>query len=264
MKRFGLFLGFLAVLAIMLPLTAQDAKKEADKKDKADEKKVDPDKKKIDPDKKDVEKKEEKKKEKLVYGNKFSGKIVGMKGESARELTVETMEVDPKKVYDNNLWAADQQRNLAQQQFNIQKIPLKEVQNRQNALINYNKAVAAFQTESARRATQVYTAKRYEVTAGDSAKVRTMFLPIEFDDLGNQKKFTKKEFEDRKDKIGLPGYFPAEFDLLKQGQSVEVYMAKAAVTPKTKKKGPDDDPGAPALGGNRAEFVLIVILAEQK
>src|SRR5436309_1259720 len=88
MKRIGMLIGFLAVLAFLLPLAAQDAKK-GDKKET--EKKVDPDKK--DPDKKDPEKKEEKKKEKLVYGAKFVTKIVNMKGETNREYTIEVQEV---------------------------------------------------------------------------------------------------------------------------------------------------------------------------
>ena len=53
MKRMGLFIGFLAVLAFMLPgLPAQDEKKkEVDKTEKKDPDKKDADKK--DPDKKD-------------------------------------------------------------------------------------------------------------------------------------------------------------------------------------------------------------------
>ena len=80
-------------------------------------------------------------------------------------------------------------------------------------------------------------------------------MPIEFDDQGFQKKWTKKEKEERKDKTGLVGY-PSDFDAIKSGQYVDLYMAKVA-PPTKKKKGPDDEPVS-----DRKEFVMVVIVAE--
>lgn len=252
-----MLIGFLAVLAFLLPLAAQDAKKDAKKET---EKKVVPDKK----DEKKDDKKEEKKKEKLVYGAKFITKIVGIKGDSNREFSIQVQEVDPKRVYDNNVWSVTRQQQL-QQQYAQQVLQQKDFNARAQALQRYNMDVANYRIELAKRATQIYVTKNVEVRAADNARVRTNVLPVEFDDQGFQKKWTKKEIEERKDKTGLPGYFASEFDAVKQGQAIEIYMAKlAAPAPKAKKKGPaDDDPGAPMVK-DRAEFVLIVILAEQK
>src|SRR5689334_16275249 len=121
MKHLGLAIAFLSGILLMLPaLTAQDAKKDEDKTEKktdADKKddKKDPEKKdeKKDPEKKDEDKKKEdgKKKpepkpapEKLVYGAKFVTKVMSVNRESNREITIETQEVDPKKVFDLQSW----------------------------------------------------------------------------------------------------------------------------------------------------------------
>src|SRR5437879_12295133 len=103
MKRIGLFIGFLTVLALLVPaMGAQDAKKDGEKTDKKDEKK-DPEKK---DEKKELEKKEpEKKKEKLVYGAKFTTKIVSIKPDSNREFTIETQEIDKTKIAAVDQWA---------------------------------------------------------------------------------------------------------------------------------------------------------------
>ena len=87
--------------------------------------------------------------------------------------------------------------------------------------------------------------------------MRALTPPIEFDDQGFQKKWTKKELEAKKDKTGLPGY-PADFDALKSGQYVDIYMAKVA-PPTKKKKAPDDE--APAAA-DRKEFVMMVIVQD--
>src|SRR5260221_10837503 len=101
MKRFGIFIGFLAVLAFVLPgLPAQDEKKkDVEKTEKKEIDKKDPETK--DPEAKDDKKKKkepEPKKEKLVYGDKFTSKILGLKGDSNRELTIEIQIKDDRKV----------------------------------------------------------------------------------------------------------------------------------------------------------------------
>jgi hypothetical protein len=264
MKRIGLLIGFMAVLAILLPLTAQDvkkgAKKDADKADKKDSAKKDGDKK---DDKK--EKDEKKKVEKLIYGAKFVTKIMNVKGETNREYTIEVYEVDPKKVYDLNVWKAQRSQQLAQQQFNIQKIGINDVQGRFNATRQYAIDVQNFQIDAAKRGTQVYTAKQVEVHATDNAKVRTLVPPVEFDDRGNLIVWTKKLLAERRDKTGLPG-FPIDFEAIKSGIRVEIYMAKVPPKKKSdlkKKKGPDDD-DPPAAKERRLEFVMMVILPEGK
>src|SRR5207247_1340493 len=116
----GLLIALFAGLILVLPsLTAQDEKKkDGDKTEKKDEAKKDE---KKDPEKKDEEKKkdDEKKKsdaspakekkqiEKMpAHGQVIRTKIVSANGESNRAFTVELQEVDPKKVYDLNVWKA--------------------------------------------------------------------------------------------------------------------------------------------------------------
>ncbi|MBM3996723.1 MAG: hypothetical protein FJ303_21595 [Planctomycetes bacterium] len=248
MKRIALLIAFVAALCLILPLTAADAKKDVDKKD-AEKKETD---------KKDPEKKEEKKKEKLVFGAKFVTKIVNIKGETNREYIVETQEIDPAKVQANQTWAVQRQQQLAQQY--AQALQQKDFKARAQALANYQRDSQNYQFELAKRATQIYSTKNAEIRAAENARVRSNILPIEFDDTGNQKKFTAKEIEARKDKIGLPGHFPSEFDAIKPGQFVEVYMTKIAPPAKGKKKD-DDEPG---VRDRSREFVLIVILADPK
>ena len=97
---------------------------------------------------------------------------------------------------------------------------------------------------------------------GENAKVRSLILPVEFDDAGNPKKLSKKDLDERRDKSGLPG-FPTEFDSIKPGQYVEIYMVKQVATKKDgKKKGPDDDD--PPMTKTGQEYVLIVILTDGK
>lgn len=284
MKRLGLLIALFAAMIFVLPsLPAQDEKKNDAKTEKKDEAKKDEPKKdepkkdepkkdepkkdeKKDPEKKDPEKKDEKKdepkkveKEKLSYSTMFRTKIISANAENGREFTVEMQELDPKKVYEMNIWEAQRKQQLTQELFNAQR--QKGAQYAQS-MAAYNRNIATFQMEKAKRQSNLTSAKNLEVRAAENAKVRTMFLPVEFDDEGKQKKWTKKEIEAKKDKTGLPGY-PAEWDALKSGQYVDIYMAKptaAAKAPAKKKAAPGDDDPPPAM--QRQEFVLIVIVAE--
>jgi hypothetical protein len=231
MKRIGLLIAFFALLFIVLPsfTTAQDekkkdpdkAEKKAEKKDEAkkdDPKKDDP--KKDDPKKTDdPEKKKDKdepKKEKINYGNKFVTKILSANGASGREFTVEIKEVDPKKVTDAQTWSAQRMQQMSQQlaqatqQYNTGmaskdfKARITAQQNYAKAQATYQNDVYKFQVELAKK--DVYSTKPWDVRAHDEAKVRAMTPPVEFDDLGFEKKWTKKELEERRDKTGLPGF----------------------------------------------------------
>lgn len=262
MKRIGLLIAFLAMLFIVLPsLTAQDEKKkDPDKKDEA--KKTDEPKKKEEPDKK--KEKDEPKKEKLEYSSMWSGKIISVNG---RDLTVEKKELDPKKYQDAVMWQAQRMQQINQafaqatQQYQ-QGMASKDIKARVAAQQNYAKAQLNYQNDVAKMTMEmakkdVSTAKPYDVRGHDDAKVRAMTPPVEFDDLGFEKKWTKKELEELRDKTGLVG-FPTDFDQLKSGQYVDIYMAKAAPKEKDqpKKKKADDDP--PEVKA-RPEAIMIVI-----
>jgi hypothetical protein len=243
MKRIGLLIGFFTAVAFMLPdFTVQAQKKDEPKKDEVKK-----------DDKKDPDKKEEKK-EKLVYGTKFVGKVLGVKPDTNREYTIEKYEIDPKKVQEFQTWQAQRNQQLARQQFeaNTQK----DFKARVQAQANYQKAVYEHQVEVAKRQNNLTSPKSIEVRGAENAKVRTIPPPVEFDDAGFQKKWTKKELEERKDKTGLPG-FPSDFSAIKAGQTVEVYLTKQAPMVKGKKKT-DDEEGKKDL----SDFVLIVIVSE--
>jgi hypothetical protein len=297
MKQIGLAIFFLAVVVLVLPSShaqtekkdpadktdekKDPAKKDDDKKDpaKKDDDKKDPAKKdddKKDPAKKDDDKKDLKKKdyeekktaepkkapEKLVWAHVYKAtKILSASGKTNREITIEIYEVDPNKVRDMQNWAAGQQQGLQRRIYDISV--QKDFNARNQQMLDYQRAQYDYQMELTRRQANIYTAKPLDVRAADNVKVRSMGPPLEFDDQGFEKKWTKKELAALADKSGLPGY-PTEIDALKQGQYVDVYMAKnvppAKVAPK--KKGPAaDDP--PAVS-DRPEFVLLVIYAPKK
>jgi FtsZ-interacting cell division protein ZipA len=285
MKRIGLLITLFAAMILVLPsLTAQDDKKkdadQGEKKEEAKKDTKDPDKKDLkDPEKKDEkrdsEKKDDDKKkpaakaekkpiEKMPsYANMIRTKILSANGESRREFTIELQEVDPKKVLDLENWKAQQSVSLAQQQFNLARISPKDVQGKINASVNYKRALAQYQIDLAKRSTQIYSSKPLEVRAHEDAKVRTKFLPIQFDDQGFQKKWTKKEQDEFRGYTEIPG-FPSDFEAIKSGQIVEIYMARKPAPAKDapkKKKGPDDDP---VVEMRTPEFILIVIVQEGK
>ncbi len=186
-------------------------------------------------------------------------------------------ERDPKKIFDLNVWSAQREQQLAQQQANAMR-----QKDGGAALRNWMRDSANYQVELAKRQTQVYTAKKVEVQAAENAKVRSMVPPIEFDDQGFQKKWTKKELATPRAKsplvlyqadvkkgdknMGLAPGIATDFDAVKAGQYVDIYMAK--VPPKKKedpkkKKSPDDE-DPPAAKDRPQEFVLIVILPDGK
>jgi hypothetical protein len=256
MKRIGLLIGFLALLAFVLPsLTAQDEKKDAAKTDKKDEVKKDDRK---DPEKKDeTKKKAETKKEKFVHGMVHQAKILNVKADSNREFTIELPERDPAKVAEVQKWSAQRQVQLAQQYG--QAASQKDFKARNTALQTWQRDSGTYQMEMAKK--NIFTAKPFDVKAAETAKVRSNVPPVEFDDVGNEKKWTKKELDAKKDKTGWPGYFLVDFDALKPGQYVDVYMVKITPAKKgdpKKKKGPDDD-DPPASAKDRPEFMLVVI-----
>ena len=264
MKRFGLLLGFIACLMIIVPSMAQDKAKDGDK-DKTEKSDT----------KDEPKKKEEPKKSPSLTKwlsekaeKSFTTRIINMKPESNREFTIEVQERDNAKVQAVANWSAQREAQLAQELANINRIDPKDFKGRLNAQQNYQRNVAQYQIDLAKQ--NIYSPKNYEVRAADDAKVRTITLPIEFDDTGKIKKFTKKELHERKDKTGLPGY-PSEFDAIKQGQVVDIYMVKQASskkkddTAKKKKKGPADDDPAPAFSKDRPmEYLLIVIKSDAK
>lgn len=248
MKYSGLIIAFLAVSLFILPgLTAQEKKGDdakADKKDAKDEKKDDA---------KDTEKPKEKKEkppveEKPEHGAIVKTKIVSMKADSARDFTIEVAMPDPQKIQNLQMWSFQQMQSLMGG----------DPKTRGQRMYQYQMQLAYKQMN------ETTTMKPFEVRAAEKCKVRMMYPPVQYDDAGNLKKWTAKDLAALKAKSKLPGY-PADFDLLKTGQWVELYLAKPAAAPKgsgttvAKKKKNDDDPDVPMAV---PEIVMIVIWAE--
>jgi hypothetical protein len=267
-------LGIAVVVLAVLPLLAaqevgkkkSDAKKgdedvAAEKAEKSTKKKTKSAK------KKEGDEEPEKKKEKLTYGVHFTGKLK-MDANSQKEFIVEVQAtvLNPQGV-----------QNLYNAQANWQRRQIEIARNRN--LVQRQQQLAQLQFDIARELPKLqagcYKQQPYDVKlkAADKMIVRTRYPPIDYDDKGNIKKYTKKELQElRGPDKSLPG-FTADFEALHDGQMVTVYLAKkeANPVPNAKKKygkkppaklNPDDDAGD--LGDHRPEVVLIVIEAEPK
>jgi hypothetical protein len=106
--------------------------------------------------------------------------------------------------------------------------------------------------------------KNIELRATDDMKVRVLELPVEFDDKGKPKKYTKKELADRRGPDpSLPGY-TGDFDNLKAGQIVKVYLVKPKAPPKPVGKGKDKDKDDDDPVDKRQQVWMVVILGEPK
>lgn len=241
MKRFAAGLFLFAISAFLLPgLTAQDKaddKKGVANKDAKDENK---DQKKDDLPKKtsktsgkskSVDPEEEKLLKETV---RILARIQNMDANSSGEFSVELTQPFPAKIRATQAWYAQlvQAKAVTQETWNqyVQKM-------RQSNII--------------------------DVRTGQGMKVRTAFPPLEFDLKGNVKRWTQKEIAAAKAGSKLPG-FPAQFDALKAGQIVELYVAKIPAkksAAKDKKKNAlDDDPlEDPAL---KPEILMVLVLRE--
>jgi hypothetical protein len=98
--------------------------------------------------------------------------------------------------------------------------------------------------------------QKIDLDAPQDMKVRTMLLPVEFDEKGKPRKLTEKEKRELKGPDpSLPGY-TADLETLKPDQLVEIYLAKQG----SKSKAKDNDPD-PAES-SRPKTAMIVIRAE--
>jgi hypothetical protein len=106
-------------------------------------------------------------------------------------------------------------------------------------------------------------ARQIEVKPGETMKVRTMNLPVEYDDKGNLKRWKAKEIAALRGSTRLPGY-PAEFDAVRPGQIVDLYVAKVPQpkrNPRERPKKVEDDED-PLEEYPRPEVLMIVVIIE--
>lgn len=254
-----------ALLVLALPLSsaqvaakkdaAKDAeeKKDAEKKDAAKTKedgKDEPKKKDEDTKKNPSTKTKAPEEPKLVHGPVLQTvKLKAVDSAESRYFTVEMMTPDPMKIFQVQQWQMQRMAQIQQQGNPAQ----------------YQFQMAQFQVELAQRSANIYSATDVRLQAGDGCKVRTFVLPTEYDEKGNLKKWTPKEIAALKGNSKLPGY-PAEFDALRQGQYLNVYLSAPKVAPKgsgplPKKKAPTDEDLA-VMADARPDCVMIVIVAD--
>jgi hypothetical protein len=217
MYWFSRAFGVLVVLALLVPTWAQDAK-DKPAKDKKDV--VAKDKKKTNP---KIKPKDDAPEEKVSYGAILLGKLKQMDANSQKDFTLTIYGKEPDPAQQNELVRLTNQ--LAVQQAQLRQYLLSKdfnsARQRQLDIINTNNAIA--QTKL-----KLFRTKEIDVElrAADNVKVRSEFLPTEYDDKGNLKKWTEKEKKALKGNSKLPGY-PAEYDALRPGQGVKIYLAKA-------------------------------------
>jgi hypothetical protein len=228
-------------------LTAQDKaddKKDVEKKDAKDEKKGDEKKGDDKTDEKKDSKKEEAAKKKVKYSDPEEEKILtgtvtmrariqNMDANSAGEFSVQLPYAFPAKIKATQAWYAQllQAKSVTQETYNQYRQKMSQ-------------------------------ANVIDVRTGQGMKVRTMFPPLEFDLKGNVKRWTQKEIATARAGSKLPG-LPAQFDALKAGQIVDLYVAKTPVkktaAAKDKKKNLDDDLDDPSL---KPEVLMVVVIVE--
>lgn len=253
MYWFSRCFGVLAITLLVLPSWGQDEKKDKDK-DK-DEKKV---KKSVfaEKDKKAFAKDKE---EKLSYGQVLTGRIKTIDANSQKDFTIELQLPDPMKIYDFQFWNVQQKQSLAQHQVGIAQAG--DVVTRNQRVAAYQAALAQYNVAAAQRQNNLTSAKDFDVRAGNDIKVRSSYPPQEYDDKGNMKRWTAKELLALKKGSKLPGY-PAEYDILKPGQLVAVYLAKAIpAAGKGKAKGLKIEDPVDAIN-TRPEVVMLVVMQD--
>jgi hypothetical protein len=209
MKPFAAIVILFSCMLFVLPsLTAQnkDDDKKAEKKDAKDDKKADE---KKGDEKKDTKKDDAPKKtggksksidpeeEKILTETyKITARVAKMDANSAGEFTVQLGQPHPAKVMAAQQWYKQQ---IQQKTFTYE------------SLNQYKMKMAQ--------------ASEVDVRTAANMKVRTMFLPVEYDAKGNMKRWSSKEIAALKGTSKLPG-FPSQADAIRSGQIVDLYVAK--------------------------------------
>jgi hypothetical protein len=260
--------GFTLIVALLISnLAAQENAGKEDPKAVKEKDKKDPDKKEAakgkDDDKKDLKKKDDKKQttkkdkddqepkkdeEKVVWGAELKGKLKQLDANSQKDFTLEVMVPDPKKILELSQWKAQQLAGIAQS---------RDINDRRNRTANYQRELVQRSLPASLQSPQ-----DLKLRAGDKIQVRSLYPPVDYDDKGNLKRWTAKELAKLKGTSRLPGY-PAQFDALRPGQLLSVYLAKPVKQKSgsygAKKKFAEEDD---ELGPMRPEAVMIVILLE--
>lgn len=172
------------------------------------------------------------------------------------------------------MWRTYQDMMLQQQRAMNAKTP----QERQRALQRYYQDMARFQQQQQQQYKKMMTQvnktnktatggandpfivvhayKEFEFEIESKAVVKKLFLPVEFDDTGNLKKYTDKEKADlRGDDKSTPPRYMAKIDEATPGTEAKLYL-----TPPKKVEKPKEEDGIGNI--ERATINLIVLTKE--
>lgn len=203
------------------------------------------------------------KKEKITWGASFPGKLKEMDASSQKNFTVEVQVPvpNPEGIAALTNAQADWQRRRIQILAN--RNPLQRAQ--QLAQLQRDMAVSMGRLQAG---TIKYQGQEIRLRAAENIRVRTASFPAEYDDKGRLKRPTKEELKELKGPENLPGW-TAEFESLRAGQYVQVFLARNQANPAPNAKGAkgvlpkapklDDDA---SLDQQRPEVIMIVIVAE--
>jgi hypothetical protein len=190
--------------------------------------------------------------EKLVALGKVGGVVKNTGGSEKRlvlEVTLQYLEVDPQA--EAHLLREQQEVLGRQRRILTTRNPVQ----RQQEMVQLLRDVAAMQQglQSVFRVKELK--KDVELVPADDLKVRTARPPLEYDDKGYPKKYTKDELKELKGDARLPGY-AADFDSVQNGQVVVAYLARKQPAAKSGKKDPPAD--------DKPLVTMLLILSEPK
>jgi hypothetical protein len=201
-----------------------------------------------DPPKKDGDKPDDKPAaEKLVSLGQITGVVKSTGGSEKRlviEVSTQYLEVNPGA--EANLVREQEDLLRRQRQILMTRNPVQ----RQRDMVQLLRDAARMQVNQQNLFRIKEVKKDVEVLPADDLKVRTLNPPLQYDDKGYPKKYTKEELKELKGDSKLPGY-NADLDSVQQGQVVVAYLAR-----KKAQKGEklDNDPGDKPL-------VTVVVIA---
>jgi hypothetical protein len=213
-----LVLASLLALAVVVPLRADD-KKPAPGKLPADKKEA---------------------ADKMIAAGEITGKLLNVEP-NKKSFTVQV----PVKVAVPNPGAMQQMVNL-QMQMSLPMPPAQRMQ-----------LLMQMQQQQANLVQIKEELQSVDVDSAEDVKVRVPNPPVEFDEKGKPKAYTKAQLKEMNGDPKLPGY-QADFDSLHPDQIVTVTLVKKKETPKPK-KGADNDP---LEGENKPVASMIIIQME--
>jgi hypothetical protein len=136
-----------------------------------------------------------------------------------------------------------QQQQLAQQyqQIMAARNPVQQQQRMQNYLARLQQFQLRAQQLGFSQLAQYKTVghyKEFDFDVAPDVKVARVKPPMEYDDKGNLKEYTKEELKKMRDP-DMPGY-TARIEDLQLGQQVKLYLGKPKASKKSSKSGTDD------------------------